>query len=59
MAEHSINLDNPIQFHDTSILVRKSRHMIHIIKEMVETELYPDVNSKNGLSMSRSWMPLI
>jgi len=42
MAEHSINLGHHIQFHDTTIQTKNSRHMEHIIKETIKTELHPD-----------------
>jgi hypothetical protein len=39
-----------IQFHDTSILAKKSGHMEHFIKEVIETELHPDnMNRDKGL----------
>jgi hypothetical protein len=51
----SINLDHCIQSHDTSILVKKSRHMEHIISEAIEIELNPDnMNREEGIFLNMS-----
>jgi hypothetical protein len=42
MADHSMNLGHHIQFHDTTVVAKKSMHMEHIIREVTETELLPD-----------------
>jgi hypothetical protein len=44
VAEHSIDLEHRIQFHNTSILATKTRHMNHIVREA--TELYPNNMNK-------------
>jgi hypothetical protein len=57
VVEHSINLGHCIQFHDTSILVKKPRHMEH---KATDTELCPDnMNREEGFYLSRSWKSLI
>jgi len=60
MAEHSINLDHCIQFHDISILAKKSGYMECLIREVIEIGLQPDdINREEGFSLNRSWKPLI
>jgi len=55
MAEHRINFDHCIQFHDTSILDRKSEYMECIIREVIEIEPHPsNLNREEGFSLSRS-----
>jgi hypothetical protein len=49
MGKHSVNLGHCIQFHDTSILTKKARHMVHIVREVTEIELHPNnMNRKEG-----------
>jgi hypothetical protein len=36
ITEHSINLGHRIQLHNTSILVKKSRYVDHIVREVTE-----------------------
>jgi predicted GIY-YIG superfamily endonuclease len=42
MAEHSVKLCHCIQFHDTNILAKRSRHMEHFIREVIVFELHPN-----------------
>jgi hypothetical protein len=61
MAECNISLSHHIQFHDTSILAKKSRCIEHIIRAAIEIEIHPNnVNKEEeNFSLSRSWKPLI
>jgi hypothetical protein len=60
VAEHSTNLGHRIQLQDNSILSTKFRYMDRIIREATEIELHPDnMITKDGLSLSRSWKPLV
>jgi hypothetical protein len=47
MAEHSINLGHCIQLHNTSILSTEHTYMDSIIREVTETELYPNNMNKD------------
>jgi hypothetical protein len=59
-AEHSIELDHHIQFHNTAILASKSRYLDHIIMEAIEIELHPNnMNKKTGFCLNKSWKPII
>jgi hypothetical protein len=59
MAEHSINLGHPIQPHNTIILSTKPRYMDHIIRDLTEIELHPNMNREDGFCISKLWKPLI
>jgi hypothetical protein len=60
VAEHSVDLGQHIQFHNTSILVTKTQYMDRIVREATEIELHPnDVNREVGFCLSKSWKPLI
>jgi hypothetical protein len=59
VAEHCIDLCHVIQLSDTSVLAKKSRHMVRKIMEVIETELHSkNMNKVGGFSLSRSWNPL-
>jgi hypothetical protein len=59
MTKH-YNLGHYIQFHGISILAKKSKYVVHIIKKVTEIELQPGNLKREGdFSLSRSWMPLI
>jgi hypothetical protein len=54
MAEHIMNLRHHIQFHDTSILAKKSGLLEHITGEAIEIGLHPDtMNREEDLSPVR------
>jgi hypothetical protein len=58
VAEHSRNLGHHIQFENTRILAKKSGHMEHIIRDLIEIELLPDnMNREEGFSLSKSLKP--
>jgi hypothetical protein len=60
MAEHSINLGHCIQLHHATIISTKPRYMDHIIGEVIDIELHPNImNRENGFCLSKSWRPLI
>jgi hypothetical protein len=41
LAEHNIGHEHRVQFHNSSILTTKTRHMGRIDKEAIEIELHP------------------
>jgi hypothetical protein len=58
MPEHSISLSHYTQFHDASILVKKSECMKSVFREAVGIELYSDMNREEGFCF-RLWKLLI
>jgi hypothetical protein len=49
VAEHTIQSEHRIQFHNTSILATKNRYMDRIIMEAIEIELHPNnMNRETG-----------
>jgi hypothetical protein len=60
VAEHSIEFEHHIQFHNTSILTTKSHYMDHIIMMAIEIELHPNnMNRETGFCLSKLWKPLV
>jgi hypothetical protein len=60
VAEHSVDLGHPIQFHNTSILATETQHMDRIVREAIETELHSNnMKREVGFCLSKSWKPLI
>jgi hypothetical protein len=59
-AEHSIEFEHRIQFHNTSILAAKSHKMDLITVEVIEIELHSNnMNRETGFCLSKSWKPLV
>jgi hypothetical protein len=59
VAEHSIDQGHLIQFHNSFILVTKTRYMDRIGREAIEIELHPyNINREGGFCLSKSWKPL-
>jgi hypothetical protein len=60
VAEHRISQGHLFQLQNTKIVTTLSRYMDGLIKEAIEIELHPNnMNREDGLSLSRSWKPLI
>jgi hypothetical protein len=60
VAEHIIDQEHNILFHNSSILVTKTRYMDRVVKEAIGIELHPyNINREGGFCLSKSWKPLI
>jgi hypothetical protein len=58
VAEHSIELDHWIMFHETEVLAKTSGHMGGLVKEATEIKLHPDnINREEGFKVSKAWNP--
>jgi hypothetical protein len=60
VAENRFNHVHLIKLQDTKILFIKSSYMNQLLREANELEIQPhNINRDDGLTLSRSWRPLI
>jgi hypothetical protein len=60
VAKNSTNLGHRIQFHDISIMAKKSGSMDCITRDTIQNDLHPNsIYKDESFSLSMSWKPLI
>jgi hypothetical protein len=60
IAEYSIDHGHRIQFHNSSILIRKTSYMKYIVKVAIKIELHPyNINREGVACLSKSRKPLM
>jgi hypothetical protein len=51
VAEHSIESDHRIEFHEPEVLAKTSGHMNRLVKEAITVKLHPDNIVTRGMEL--------